>query len=219
MPALPDWLRRTVAAEPRPPRPLAPSLLGDEAASEPPARHGQAGSGAARRGVLLHRLLERLPEVPADARPSAAATWLARSAADLGPDERDEIAAATIAILADPQWHDLFEPGSLAEVPIAATVAGQVIAGTVDRLVIGEDVIRIIDFKTSRAPPVRVEDVPLAYVRQMAAYAAALAAIHADRRIEAALLYTQAPRLLVLPPALLAAHKPGSPGPQESFAG
>jgi ATP-dependent helicase/nuclease subunit A len=52
----------------------------------------------------------------------------------------------------------------------------------------------------------------------MAAYAAALAVIFPDRAIEAALLYTAGPELHVLPPALLAAHKPGFVAPEQSLA-
>jgi len=84
--------------------------------------------------------------------------------------------------------------------------------------VLGAEVIRIVDFKTARRPPGDLSEVPLAYVRQMAAYAAALSAIHPALRVEAALLYTQTPRLIAIPAEMLEAHKPGSPPEQESFA-
>ena len=77
----------------------------------------------------------------------------------------------------------------------------------------------VADFKTARRPPDSLEEVPLSTVRQMAAYAAALAAIYPGRRIEAAVLYTQVPRLIALPADLLAAHKPGLPASQESLGG
>jgi ATP-dependent helicase/nuclease subunit A len=53
----------------------------------------------------------------------------------------------------------------------------------------------------------------------MAAYVAALEAIYPGRRIEAVVLYTQVPRLIAIPAELLAAHKPGLPPLQESYAG
>jgi ATP-dependent helicase/nuclease subunit A len=105
----------------------------------------------------------------------------------------------------------VFGPDSLAEVPIAATVVGRIIAGTIDRLVLGAQTIRIVDYKTARRPPEDLSGVPLAYVRQMAAYAAALRAIHPELGVEAALLYTQTPRLIAIPQALLEAHAPGLP--------
>ena len=122
-------------------------------------------------------------------------------------------------MLADPQWATVFGPDSLAEVPIAATIGERVVAGTIDRLVLGAETIRIIDFKTARRPPADLSQVPLGYIRQMAAYAAALRAIHPAVPVEAALLYTHAPRLIAIPQALLEAHNPASAPQQESFAG
>ena len=91
------------------------------------------------------------------------------------------------------------------------------IAGTVDRLCVADDRIQFVDFKTGRVAPLTLDEVPGAHVRQMAAYAAALAAIFPGRTIEAGLLYTSAPRLITLPMSLLEAHKPGLLGEQQSL--
>ena len=216
---LPEWAQRAAGPEPRPPRPLAPSASGEESAPDAPSAPSPELRAAAERGVLIHRLLERLPELPEADRAGAAARWLERAAHGLDAGGRDEIAQAALAVLADPQWATVFGPDSLPEVPIAATVGERVVAGTIDRLVLGADAIRIVDFKTARRPPADLSEVPLGYVRQMAAYAAALRAIHPAQRIEAALLYTHAPRLIAIPQALLEAHNPASIAQQESFAG
>ena len=50
-------------------------------------------------------------------------------------------------------WQDLFGPGGLAEVTIAAVLGGQVLAGTIDRLLMTPDRIRIVDYKTARRVP------------------------------------------------------------------
>jgi ATP-dependent helicase/nuclease subunit A len=50
---------------------------------------------------------------------------------------------------------------------------------------------------------------PVAPLRQMAAYAAALEAIYPGRQVEAAVLYTQTPQLIAVPATILAKHKPG----------
>ena len=216
---LPGWALRPVGPEPRPPRPLAPSASGEDSAADPPSQPTPELRAAAERGTLIHRLLERLPELAPEARRDAASAWLTRAAAHLSAAERAEIADAALAVLADPQWADVFGPDSLPEAPIAATVGGRVVAGTIDRLVLGAEAIRIVDFKTARRPPADLSEVTLGYVRQMAAYAAALKAIHPAQRVEAALLYTHAPRLIPIPAALLEAHKPGSALEQESFSG
>jgi ATP-dependent helicase/nuclease subunit A len=132
-------------------------------------------------------------------------------------EARDEMLGAALAVLDDPRWQSVFSSESLAEVAVTAVVEGQVIAGTIDRLLIEDDVVRIVDFKSARRAPSEIGEVSRAYIRQMAAYAAALEKIYPGRRIEAALLYTSGPRLIQLSPEALAQHKPGSQGEQESF--
>jgi ATP-dependent helicase/nuclease subunit A len=206
LPLLPPWLERAAPAEPRPPRPLAPSALGDEQAPDPPWPPGNAQ--AARRGILLHKLLERLPEVAPVERKAAAQAWLARAGAEFDVPARAEMVDAALKVLETGAWAELFSSTALAEVPIAATVGGQVVAGTIDRLLVLPDRIRLIDFKTARRPPASLDEVPVAILRQIAAYAAALEAAYPGRRVEAALLYTQVPQLFELPEELLAIHKP-----------
>ena len=213
---LPAWLTTALVAEPRPPRPLAPSSLGEDTSAEPPYPAG-ASNEAARRGVLIHRLLERLPDVPAEDRQQAAAAWLERNVSELSVAARAELVGNAIAVLDHPEWQQLFSAAGLAEVPIAALVGERVIAGTIDRLLVRPDRVLIVDFKTARRPPTTLAEVPVAILRQMAAYAAALEVTYPGRTIEAALLYTQTPLLIAIPPEVLAVHKPALSAPEESF--
>ncbi len=201
---MPVWLRMPAAAEPRPPKPLAPSSLGEDVTSDPPFAPGTSGA-AARRGVLVHKLLERLPSVTASERRAAGLRWLARNARELA--DAETLLSQAMAVIEHHEWAELFAPDALAEVPIAALVGGRVVAGTIDRLLIGKDRVRLVDFKTARRPPDRLEQVPAATLRQMAAYAAALEATYPGRRVEAALLYTQTPLLIAIPSEILAAYK------------
>ena len=213
---LPDWIDTPIGPEPRPPRPLAPSSAGEDAAPDPPMTSDER-SDAARRGVLIHALLERLPAVDRSERLAGGTAWLTRRAGDLSQDERDEMLTSAITVLDTPEFASIFDPDALAEVPLAATVDGQVVAGIADRLLVEEGRVTVVDFKTARRPPASLDQVPPASIRQMSAYAAALAAIYPDRVIEAALLYTHAPRLIAIPAALLAANKPRLSDAQESF--
>ncbi|MGX7895051.1 double-strand break repair helicase AddA [Tsuneonella sp. HG222] len=213
---LPAWVTTAIGPEPRPPRPLAPSGAGQDEGADPPFPPG-GDAFAARRGVLIHRLLERLPDIAPGDRRSVAAGWLARQASEVTQDERDDMLAAALAVIEAPGWADIFSPDALAEVPLAAVVGGQVVAGTADRLLVRPDRVLVVDFKTARRPPSGLADMPRTTLRQMGAYAAALEAIYPGRRIEAAVLYTQVPRLIAIPPEVLAEHKAALSPAQESF--
>jgi ATP-dependent helicase/nuclease subunit A len=213
---LPHWATTAIGEEPRPPRPLAPSAAGEEAGAAPP-QDPAAGRHAARRGSLIHALLERLPEVPAEGRSAAAQGWLARQAADLPVAMRAEMLAAALAVLDHPGFSPIFSAQALAEVPLAATVGGVVVAGTADRLLIEPARITVVDFKTTRRPPAAFADIPVATFRQMAAYVAALEAIYPGREVRAGVLYTHTPALFDLPPAILGLHKNALQTPQQSL--
>ncbi|RYM09654.1 double-strand break repair helicase AddA [Sphingobium cupriresistens] len=202
----PAWLREPAPTESRPPRPLAPSAPVEDDVPYPPPT--QAMRAAAERGRWLHALFERLPDLSAERRRDAADRWLVQQGVGDAAQRHDLIDQA-IRVIEAPDFAALFGPDALAEAPIAAVVGEAVIAGTVDRLSIGADRIQLVDFKTGRIAPLTLAEVPTAHIRQMAAYVAALGVIFPDRTIEAGLLYTSAPRPIVLPPAVLAAHKPG----------
>jgi ATP-dependent helicase/nuclease subunit A len=216
-PDLPHWMLTPIGPEPRPPRPLAPSAAGEEAGAEPPLPP-EAARHAARRGSLIHKLLERLPDVPAHGREEAARRWLARQAGDLDETLRAEMLGAALGVLDHPGFAALFSDAALAEVPLAATVDGVVVAGTADRLLIEDSRITVVDFKTTRRPPASLAEVPLATLRQMAAYVAALEAIHPGREVRAGVLYTHAPVLFELDPAVLAGHKHALQTAQQSLS-
>ncbi|MFC0103359.1 double-strand break repair helicase AddA [Sphingopyxis terrae] len=205
--ALPAWTHAPAPEEARPPRPLAPSALGEDDVAVPP--QGSARVAAVTRGLLLHALFERLPPVATDRRRAAALRWLAVQAPMLGDAERMAMADEVLAILDDPAHAPLFGPDSLAEVPLSAVVDGMVVAGIVDRLRVTDDAVTVIDYKTGRRIPESAADVAPAYLRQMAAYRDALAVIFPGRRVETALLYTAGPRFIALDDAVLAPHKPG----------
>ncbi len=62
----------------------------------------------------------------------------------------------------------------------------------------------MVDYKTNRPAPDRIEDADFAYRVQMAIYAAVLSEIFPGRRIEAALVWTDGPRLMPVPENMIA---------------
>ena len=204
--ALPDWLFAPAPKEARPPRPLTPSDLGPDDASNPPPTH--AVRDAAERGKLLHSLFERLPNIAPENRVDVADRWLEKQKRVTDRGERQSLIDTVLSVLTNPIWSALFSPESFAEAPIAAVVDQHVISGTVDRLLITDDLITVVDFKTGRSVPQNAAAAPLSYLRQMAAYVAALEKIFPGRPVKAALLYTHGPSLLELSGDLVERHKP-----------
>ncbi|WP_199553321.1 double-strand break repair helicase AddA [Sandaracinobacteroides hominis] len=180
----------------RPSRPLTPSAMPDEPPEGPAAAAMRA---AAQRGSLVHKLFERLPQVPPAERRARAIAWLTAQ----GAAHPDRIADEVLAVLGDPAYAALFGPSSLAEAPVAALVNDQAILGTVDRLLVEETRVLIVDFKTGLRIPASPQEIPLPHRRQMAAYTAVLQRAFPGRSVEAALLYTAGPKFLLLPPKLM----------------
>ena len=194
---LPDWTRTAAPPELRPPRPLAPSAIVADQDSAPPPSEGMRA--AALRGTWIHRLLERLPEVPQDKRADAAHRWLEHSAGLADAESRRQIVELVCRVLDDAELAPLFSERSLAEAPLAATLPdGRVIAGTVDRLLVEQERVSVLDFKTGRVPA-QEADIPASHRAQMAAYVEALRVIFPGKTVRAALLYTAGPRLFELP--------------------
>ncbi|MEX2630809.1 MAG: double-strand break repair helicase AddA [Tistlia sp.] len=213
---VPDWLREAPPAEAEPPQPLAPSR---PSLPEPPPRSplgsGEEAGGLGRfqRGLLIHRLLQSLPELPAERRGAAAERFLAAPVHGLERPAREEILAATLGVLEEPDFAALFGPGSRAEAPViglAADAEGrpQVISGRIDRLCVTPEQVLVLDFKTQRPAPADPDGVPAAYLAQLAAYRLLLRRIYPGRPVGCALLWTDGPRLMRLPDALLDRHAP-----------
>jgi len=209
---LPAWVRKPAAAEPDPPRPLAPSRPRE---MEPPGLSPLALMGRDRfkRGLLVHRLLQSLPELPMEEREAAAQRFLASPAHGLPLEEQVGIRRDTLAVLNHPDFAALFGPGSQAEVQIVGLIRAtpgteRVLSGQIDRLLVTADRVLVVDYKTLRLPPATEAAVAPPYLRQLSAYRAALAQIYPDREIHCALLWTEGPRLMPISPSILASYPP-----------
>ena len=177
----------------------APSPLARSAA-------GGASLGRFRRGDLIHRLLERLPEItPAD-RPDAARRLLARET-DLDEVQRTEMIAAAFSVLDDAMFAPVFGQGSRAEVALTGSAPGLppgvAINGRIDRLVVTPERVLVVDYKTNRPAPDTIAAVDPAYVLQAAVYVAVLKRLYPDRPVEAALVWTDGPKLMPISQAML----------------
>jgi ATP-dependent helicase/nuclease subunit A len=204
---VPAWAAREAPAEALS-RYASPSDLGEGVRVPAPSPLAAVGGlGRFRRGDLIHRLLQILPDLAPGEWAAGAKALLARER-DLSEAQRAEMTAAALSVLQDSRFAEVFGPGSRAEVAIAGSAAalpsGLKISGRIDRLVVLPDRVLVADFKTNRPSPGRIEDADPAYLRQMAIYAAVLAEVFPGRAIEAALVWTDGPKLMPIPENLLA---------------
>jgi ATP-dependent helicase/nuclease subunit A len=96
----------------------------------------------------------------------------------------------------------------LAEIPLVADLGEKgLLAGQVDRIVVTENEVLVLDYKSDRAPPRDAGAVPPAYIAQLGAYRSALARMFPGKTVTAALLWTEIPQLMVIPADLLAGHE------------
>jgi ATP-dependent helicase/nuclease subunit A len=164
------------------------------------------GLGRYRRGEIIHRLLQLLPDIAPAERAAAASRLLVRER-DLDDGQRGEMAAAALAVLDDDRFAAVFGPGSRAEIALAGAASrlppGLAISGRVDRLLVEDHRVLVVDFKTNRPAPDSIEAADPAYIRQMAVYWAVLKEIFPGRAVEAALIWTDGPKLMPAPEKLL----------------
>lgn len=164
-----------------------------------PALFSPRGDGQKRfrRGRLIHGLLERLPDVAPAQRAKAARIWLERQGVDEA--QAETFATEALKVIADARFAAVFGPKSRAESPIIGEVSGKSVRGIVDRLVVEDDRVIILDFKTDRPSPTDVAKAPDAYVLQLALYREVLRKIFPAKTVTCALLWTETPHLMELP--------------------
>ena len=196
---LPDWAMAPAPHAEGPMRTLSPSDLGGAKAL--PGEAGLDEDAAKRRGRMVHRLLEHLPGVAPDQFDTRAAALLNTGADRAEGDELMLLTAEARRVLDAQSLAPLFAEDALEEVSVTAELdeLGRRIHGTIDRLIVKDDRVLAVDFKTNAVVPDTPADVPDGLLRQMGAYAAALAQVYPDRKIETALLWTRTAQLMVLP--------------------
>ena len=219
--ALPDWAKTKATSEPVRTIPVAPSSVipyetpeddEDKLPVEPalisPKKMGNDGRFI--RGRLVHKLLEYLPDVPEESRLKAAQTLAKHHGRELREAHQTSIIKETLAIINNPDYKDLFGPGSKAEVSLIARITPKktgatpiLLQGQIDRLVVRENEILIIDYKSNRPSPRELEDVAEAYQAQLAAYRIALREIYPVHKLKSALLWTDGPYLMEIPDEML----------------
>lgn len=148
------------------------------------------------RGIIIHRLFELLLDLPHSDRMTTATLYLQKQST-----LTDDIPVADIlAILQSDLLQTFCEGQAIAEMEISCQ------DGTLqrlDRVVVTDKVVKILDYKTSIAFPAKVELTPPVILAQLFDYSNTMQQIYPNHRIECYLLWTGGPLLHYVPKEML----------------
>ncbi|WP_187428489.1 RecBCD enzyme subunit RecB [Roseobacter fucihabitans] len=173
---------------------LSPSDLGGAKAL--PGEQGRDEEAAKAYGTLVHKYLEHLSVAASQNWP---ATLASLRSADPNNSDHDEAAKEARFVLQSAELANVFSDNSLAEVAVTAQIGHRRLAGIIDRLIITDTKILAVDFKTNQTVPAQAKNCPEGILRQMGAYAHALAQIYPHHKIRTAVLWTKTAMLMHLP--------------------
>jgi ATP-dependent helicase/nuclease subunit A len=166
-----------------------PDLVHQDWARPTAVRRDVGSSVAVSRGRAIHKILQDLPGMAPDAGLNFARRVLTKNGLDAG------LAENIIGLITHPDHSDFFGAESQAEVSIGSLLpSGQRITERIDRLVVRDNDILVLDYKTDWNVPDTLEaDHP--HVLQLAGYARTLGQAYDGKTVRAAILWTTLPRL------------------------
>ena len=185
------WVNRPAVKEGPLAKPLAPSKLYEE--EEEPAVVSPLKSkqnNGYQRGLIIHKLLQFIPEIEASQQVKRIDDYLKNVS------DAEVIKAKVLALLE--KHSELFCENSRAEASIMGKVNGKIFSGQIDRLVVKEKEVWIVDYKTNRVPALNAKDVPMVYQKQLQAYKALMGKIYPDKSIRTYILWTNNLELMEL---------------------
>ncbi|SMQ85839.1 DNA helicase/exodeoxyribonuclease V, subunit A [Devosia lucknowensis] len=208
-----DWAFGGVVA-PQRPKFVNPSHAG-KGAARPPALQTRAeavrdADSARREGIALHALLQHLGRVPREDWERVAP----RALEALLPEHADlhgRLATKAISILSRPELTALFDTGSRAELGFRVPLKQQQelvwVSGRMDRVVVDDSGVLVVDYKSDAAVPAAPEAVARNYLTQLGLYALVAHQLFPGRSVRAAILWTELESLMILPDDLLEAAR------------
>ncbi len=136
-------------------------------------------SAKSRRGRKIHKAIE----IIAHTAPKLREEKLSR----MEPD----IAAIIKRLLAGQKTAKFFSEAVMSEVPLIGKVGSRIISARIDKMLVTDNEVHIIDYKTSENPP---QSVPEAHVEQLRAYALLVERKYPDKSVRAGLIWTETGR-------------------------
>jgi len=116
-------------------------------------------------------------------------------------DQREYV-TTVLKVLDDRHCKSIFAPEAITESPISGNLVedGQTykVSGRIDRLLINDHEIKIIDFKTNKIIPSSHSEVPDSYKKQLAIYYRLVRQIYPAHQISCIILWVEKPMIMEL---------------------
>ena len=178
-----------------------------ETSVEAVARSARDPEAARREGIALHALLQHLGRFAPAERSSVAARALEALLPE-APSRHAALVQKAVSILGRPELAPVFGPNSRAEVPflVRAVRGGEAVklVGRLDRLVVEERSVLVVDFKSDANPPDESQPLPAGYLAQVGLYAFSAGQLFPGYDVRAAILWTALESMVELPREALA---------------
>ena len=195
--SLPDvkWIHTPVESEAPLSRPYRPSLdSDDEIAVLSPL--SVSDEFRYKRGTLIHKILQFISQIAPEKRRERIKAFLQKNAPEFNEKYVEQIIREMENLLKDEKFSAIFGQNAKAEVAIMGEVDGKIVSAQIDRLLVEDDRVVIVDFKTNRPAADSEENIPQLYKNQLNSYKKLLNKIYPDKSIETYILWTNTAQLM-----------------------
>lgn len=191
-----DWIQKPAETEGPLAKPYMPSVDEEDAAVALISPLGDKGENRYRRGIIIHKLLQFLPNKLSSNYRQIIHDFIEKNAPDLQGKTR--IIEEVMTLFEDKRFRVLFGPNSRNEVPVVGEVDGRIVSAQIDRIVVLEDKVMVVDFKTNRPAAKTINEVPKVYLKQLKAYKKLLEKVYINKKIETYILWTDIANLMLI---------------------
>ncbi|MFI3240971.1 MAG: UvrD-helicase domain-containing protein [Alphaproteobacteria bacterium] len=154
-------------------KPYAPSKMGDDDEEE---YELYPDNGKFAKGLAIHKILQYMNSFDKDKIDGFLKAY------NLHPKLKVDV----LKLFENNEIKALFEGDSRAEVSVCGKVEDKIINGVIDRLVVRDDEVLIVDYKTDK----NTGEIPTKYKNQLNAYKSLVSQIYAGRVVKAFVLWT-----------------------------
>ncbi|MEQ1755368.1 MAG: double-strand break repair helicase AddA [Micropepsaceae bacterium] len=154
------------------------------------------------RGTIVHRILDAIATLASE-RWSYRAHEIARKELDHAPALVKAVVNEALRVRSEPGFEEIFGGNSRGEFPMRGEIQWQGRAykfdWRLDRIVVRDTDVLVVEFKTDRVVPKADSDVRPEYLRQLALYRRAVSPLFPGKSISCGILWTVEPRLSIIP--------------------